>query len=90
MRGVVLEKKIDVSVIKEKSFDPYFVLKVSYQDDQVSFKNAIVNVVRKPPKVKIEYPDEIMPMLSQVDIKKLELEIMHKIVEYLLNASRRF
>jgi hypothetical protein len=85
-----LEKKIDVSVIKEKSFDPYFVLKVSYQDDQVSFKNAIVNVVRKPPKVKIEYPDEIMPMLSQVDIKKLELEIMHKIVEYLLNASRRF
>jgi len=90
LRGVVLEKKIDVSVIKEKSFDPYFVLKVSYQDDQVSFKNAIVNVVRKPPKVKIEYPDEIMPMLSQVDIKKLELEIMHKIVEYLLNASRRF
>ncbi len=85
-----MEKKIDVSVIKEKSFDPYFVLKVSYQDDQVSFKNAIVNVVRKPPKVKIEYPDEIMPMLSQVDIKKLELEIMHKIVEYLLNASRRF
>lgn len=84
-----MEKRIDVSVIKEKSFDPHFVLRVSYQDEHVCFKNALVDVERRPPKVTIEYPDEIMPLLSQVDIKKLELEIMHKIVDFLLNSSRR-
>lgn len=83
-----MDKWIDVSVVKDKSFDPAFVLRVSYSDGEVSFKNALVNVLRKPPKVKIDYPEDLQPLLSKIDIKKLELEIMNKIVEFLLSASR--
>lgn len=73
-----------VSVIKDKSFDPVFQVKVSYEDENVAFRNAIVEVQRRPPRVRFNYPDDILPLLTKIDVKKLELEIMNKIVEFLL------
>jgi len=79
---------ISVNVIKEKSFDPVFKVRVSYQDQDVSFSNVVVEVLRQPPKVTINYPEEIKSVLPKINAKKLELEILNKIAEFLLLASK--
>lgn len=81
--------KISASVIKEKSFDPVFQVRFSYEDEGVNIKGAIAEVQRRPPRVKVEYPEDIRPLLPKVNVKKLELEIMNKIVEFLLSAKVR-
>lgn len=80
---------ISVSVVKEKSYDPAFTVMVSYQDENISFKNVLVDVLRQPPRVTIQYPDEMQSVLPKINSKKLELEILNKIAEYLLNAGGR-
>lgn len=76
-----------VSVIKEKSTDPQFVLNISIYDGPVSVTNVIVEVLRVPPKVNIRYPGEILEILPLIDQKKLELEILNKIVEYIMQTT---
>jgi len=78
---------ISVSVIKEKSTDPEFMLSVSIFDGSVSVTNATVKVLRVPPKVNIQYPDAMRNILPQIDQKKLELEILNKIVEYIMQTT---
>ncbi|HOK42126.1 MAG TPA: hypothetical protein PLD49_00460 [Thermoclostridium caenicola] len=79
---------ISVNVIKEKSFDPVFKVRVSYQDQEVSFSDVVVEVLRQPPKVTINYPEEIRSVLPNINVKKLELEILNKIAEFLLLNAR--
>ena len=76
-----------ISVIKEKSADPELVLSVSIYDGSVSVTNAVVEVQRIPPKVNIRYPNEILDILPNIDQKKLELEILNKIVDYIMQIS---
>lgn len=78
---------MDVILHKDKSFDPSFQLSVSYTDGDISFKHVLVNAYRKPPRLKIEYPEEIQPLLDKIDLKVLELEIMKKIVEFIIGIS---
>jgi len=84
-----LEAKIKAEVIKEKSYDPNFLVRVSYDDGKVKFRNEMVSVSRRPPKVNIEYPDSIEHLIEKIDVKKLELEVMKAIVEALLSNSRK-
>ena len=37
-----------------------------------------------PPRVTIQYPDEMKDILPQIDQKKLELEILNKVVEHIM------
>ncbi len=76
-----------VSVIKEKSTDPEFTLSVSIYDGPVSVTNAAVKVFRVPPKVKIQYPEIMQSILPRIDQKKLELEMLNKIVEYIMQTT---
>jgi hypothetical protein len=76
-----------VSVIKEKSADPNFTVKVSVYGDDFSIVNAQVDVVRLPPKVSIDYPEELQSRLELIDRKKLELEILNKVVEYIMQTA---
>jgi len=76
-----------IELIREKSMDPVFQLNVSIYDHNVSVKNARVEVIRRPPQVSFNYPDELKNVLSPVEQKKLELEMLNKIVEYLLESS---
>ncbi len=80
---------ISVSIIREKSLDPAFKVLVSYRDENVSFRNVEVEVLRQPPKVIIQYPEEVQPVLQQINSKKLELEILNKIAEHLLSSGGR-
>lgn len=73
-----------VSVIEEKSIDPNFKVRVSIYSSSFSVKNAEVDVLRLPPKVKINYPKVIEDSLPDVDRKKLDLEILNKVVEYIM------
>ncbi|HBR02644.1 MAG TPA: hypothetical protein DD738_08535 [Ruminiclostridium sp.] len=77
--------KIDARVMQDKSFDPQFVVKVSYDDGKTRFMNELVSVVRRPPKVTFEYSETLKPILTKVDIQRIELEVMRVIVESLLN-----
>ncbi len=80
---------IRADVVKNKSFDPYFVVKVSYDDGTNRFVEEMVSVERKPPRVTIEYPETVNKMIDRIDIKKIELEIMKAIVEDLLGPAKR-
>ncbi|MGI6623168.1 MAG: hypothetical protein GX227_02630 [Clostridiaceae bacterium] len=82
-----MEIKLKAEVVREKSFDPHFWVKVSYDDGTVKFKNELVSVSRKPPKVNIEYSETIKKYADKIDIKQIELEIMKAIVESLLGNS---
>jgi len=81
-----LETKIKAEVIRDKSFDPHFWIKVSYDDGKNKFIDEMVSVERKPPRVKIEYSESIIKMIDKIDVKKIELEIMKTIVENLLRS----
>ncbi|HHY64700.1 MAG TPA: hypothetical protein GX501_06605 [Clostridiaceae bacterium] len=82
-----MEANISAEVIKEKSYDPNFIVRVSYDDGKIKFKNEMVSVSRRPPRVNIEYPESIKHFLDKINIKKLELEIMKAILETLLGSS---
>lgn len=82
-----METKIKAEVIRDKSFDPYFLVRVSYDDGKNRFIDELVSVERRPPRVTIEYSENINKMIDKIDVKKIELEIMKAIVENLL--SRR-
>lgn len=82
-----MEIRIKAEVVREKSFDPHFQVRVSYDDGTVRFKNELVSVSRKPPKVNIEYSETIKKYADKIDIKQIELEIMKAIVEFLLSSS---
>jgi hypothetical protein len=84
-----LELKITAEIVREKSYDPNFMVRVSYDDGKTRFKNELVSVSRKPPRVNIEYPENLAIILEKVDTQKIELEIMRAIVEMLLGNSRK-
>jgi hypothetical protein len=81
--------KITADVIKDESYDPYFLVKVSYDDGKTHFKNELVSVTRKPPKVDFQYPETLKKILEKVDTQKIELEIMRVVVESILNKSSK-
>ncbi|MCX7773837.1 MAG: hypothetical protein N2376_12070 [Clostridia bacterium] len=82
-----METKISVEVLRDKSFDPNFQVRISYDDGKTRFKNEVAYVSRKPPRVNIEYTESVEKVLDKIERKKLELEIMRAIVEVLLNNS---
>lgn len=82
-----METKIHVEVVKDKSFDPNFLVKVTYDDGKTHFKNELLTVSRKPPKVNVEYPASLENIREKIDTKKIELEIMRAIVDTLLSNS---
>ena len=79
-----MKESIRVEVISGKSFDPHYKLRVSYDDGINKIKDEIVSVERIPPKIEIEYPESIKKIMDQIDIKKIELEIMKAIVDTLI------
>jgi len=85
----VYEMTFSVSVIKEKSADPNFRVKVSIYSDSFSVKNAEVDVLRLPPRVSIRYPHEIETNLDEIDRKKLDLEILNKVVEHIMQTAEK-
>lgn len=80
-----METRISAHVVKEKSYDPNFIVNVSYDDGNIRFSNELITVLRKPPKVNIEYSEHIKQIMGEIDIAKIELEVMKAIVEYLLS-----
>lgn len=85
-----MEPMIKAEVVREKSFDPHFMVKVSYDDGINKFTNEIVEVERKPPRVKFFYPDTINRIIDKIDLKKIEIEILKAIVESLLSSASRY
>lgn len=81
-----METKIKAEVIRDKSYDPHFLIRVSYDDGTNRFIDEMVSVERKPPRVTIEYPESINNIIDKIEIKKIELEIMKVIVENLLGT----
>ncbi len=73
-----------INVIKEESVDPDFKVSVSISGDGIYIKNAQVNVLRIPPRMSFHYPEEIRESLCKTEQKKLELEILNKVAEYII------
>lgn len=80
---------VKASIIKERSFDPNFYVKVNYEDGTVSFNELIVKVVRTPPKVSFVYPDEIETILGTIDQQRMELELLNCVVAHIMNNAGR-
>ncbi len=82
-----MNTEVRAEVIKNESFDPHFMVRVSYNDGKYKFIE-VVPVDRKPPKVTINYPENVKKIIDKIDVKKLEIEIMKAIVENLLGSNR--
>ena len=78
---------VKVDVIREKSFDPTFSVNVSMETENTKIVNAFVSVVRRPPKVTFTYPDIILEKLGSDDFPKLELEIMNRVLQFIMTTS---
>ena len=84
-----MEPKIKVSVVREKSFDPTFVVKVDYDSEVLRLSGITCTVTRTPPRVTFAHPPEILDQLAEVDQKKLELEIMNSILSFIMGSAER-
>ena len=82
-----MNTEVRAEVIKNESFDPHFMVRVSYNDGKYKFIE-VVPVDRKPHKVTINYPENVKKIIDKIDVKKLEIEIMKAIVENLLGSNR--
>lgn len=81
-----MNTEVRAEVLKNESFDPHFMIRVSYDDGKYKFVE-VMQVDRKPPKVTIDYPDSVIKILDKIDQKKIEIEIMKAIVENLLRTN---
>ncbi len=77
----------EVSIIKEKSRDPFFLVNISVDGDSFNAANFQIEVLRLPPKISYKYPDNIKKALCETDQKKLELEILNKIAEHIIRED---
>jgi hypothetical protein len=75
-----------IDLNREKSSDPVFYLSVSVYGNGIEATDAEVEVLRRPPKVSFIYPDELKDVLPPVEQKKLELEILNRIAEYIIET----
>lgn len=82
-----MKTEVRAEVVKNESFDPHFMVRVSYNDGKYKFVE-LMPVDRKPPRVTIHYPDSVKKIIDKIDVKKIEIEIMKAIVEVLLKANR--
>lgn len=76
-----------INIIKEESVDPDFKVNVSLYEDNLCVKNARVVVLRKLPKISFYYSEEIKEEVYKIDQKELELEILNKLAEYLMQIE---
>jgi len=72
-------------ILKETSYDPYFKIKFSYENDMISINEGYAEVIRQAPKPIITYGRNTSEKLKAMDKSKLELEIMNKVIEYMLS-----
>lgn len=84
-----MQPKIKVEVVKDRSFDPHFHVKVHYEADGVQLAGVPVSVVRRAPKVTFDHPPEILEHLSEEARRKLELEIMNRILEHIMHHAEQ-
>lgn len=82
-------ENIEVDVVREKSFDPTFCMNVNLETDTCKISNVHITVVRRAPKVTFAYPDVILEKLNAEDFPKLELEIMNRILHFIMQSSDR-
>lgn len=76
-----------VDVIKEKSNDPDYIVNVLLYRDSVCINNYHVGLLRQPPGISFHYPGELREMLGKSEQQMLELEILNKVAEYIVETS---
>ena len=74
-------------IIKEKSMDPYFRIKFSYEEKDFVIKYGIAEVVRKAPITQISYDPKTEAITRGKDKSKLELELLNIVIGYLLSKG---
>jgi hypothetical protein len=79
--------EFNAEIIKDLSLDPYFKLVFSYTGKSVIIKRGFAEIVRKSPKSVITFDRGSNEMLSKEDREKLELELLNKVIEYLLSVG---
>ncbi len=84
-----MEPKIKVDVIREKSFDPTFFVKVSYDTDSIHLSSIPVWVERRAPRVTFDFPAVILETLNGNERAKLELAIMNRLLEFIMYNTER-
>ncbi len=76
---------IKVEILKDVSFDPVFKVKFSCKTQEKEIKNALAEVIRKPPKPQINFETNTIDQLDLTQKQKLEMEILNKVIEYLFS-----
>jgi len=84
-----MEPKIKVDIVRERSFDPTFLVRIGYESETVRLIEIPVMVVRRAPRVTFDFPQEISGSLSAGERAKLELAIMNSILAFIMNNAER-
>lgn len=70
-------------IIRELSLDPYFEIIFTYKDENVSIYSGRARLHRSYPKPEITYDEATLKKVCNIDRRKLELELMNKVIEYI-------
>lgn len=74
-------------ILYEISIDPYFKIKFSYKDKNVSIARGFAEVTRIAPKPTIVYDAASEVILRSYDRSKLELELINTVITHLITKG---
>ncbi|MCR4436457.1 MAG: hypothetical protein QHH06_11730 [Clostridiales bacterium] len=72
-------------IIKEKSYDPYFEVEFTYEDDEVKIEKGRAEIVRKAPRSEITFDIATEDKFKSLDRTKLELELLNLVINYMFD-----
>jgi hypothetical protein len=75
------------NVIKEKSYDPNYKVEFSYEDGDIKIELGIADIIRKQPRLVIDYDELTSAKLKAADKTKLELELTNLVLNYFIAGA---
>ena len=56
------------SILKEQSYDPYYKVEFTYDEDELTIEKGFAEIVRKQPKLEITYDENTQEILGEKGI----------------------
>lgn len=75
----------EAMVIKDKSLDPYFLIKFSYKTDEVNIESGTAVVIRQAPKSLITYDEFTENKIDFKDRMHIEYGLLNTVIDYIFS-----
>jgi len=75
------------SILKEQSYDPYYKVEFTYDEDELTIEKGFAEIVRKQPKLEITYDENTQEILGEKGSRKLDLELANLVLGYFIQGK---